>query len=106
LVNPKEMLIFAYVKQIKIINNMEKMYVVLMEHISGFERIYFELEIFKEKEKVSAKDYFNDLVKKVKDDYVILDFVIEEEENIFSAYEDGRYIENHIDVELIEKEIH
>lgn len=83
---------------------MEKVYVVLMEHVSDFERVDFELKIFKEKE--SAKDYFKAFVGKIKEDYDILDFVIEEDENSFSAYEDGRYIENHIDIELIEKEIH
>lgn len=83
-----------------------EIYVVTVEYVSEFERVENEIIPFKNKE--DAQKYYKTELQKVKKDLaqVLEDWEIEEDENAFSAYPDGRYSEDHFDMEIRELKLH
>lgn len=83
-----------------------EIYVVIVEYVSDLERVENEITPFKNKE--DAQKYYKTELQKVKKDFAqtFKDWEIEEDENAFSAYPDGRYLEDHFDMEIRELKLH
>lgn len=83
-----------------------EIYVVIVEYVSDLERVENEITPFKNKE--DAQKYYKTELQKVKKDFAqtFKDWEIEEDENTFSAYPDGRYLEDHFDMEIRELKLH
>lgn len=83
-----------------------EIYVVIVEYVSDLERVENEITPFKNKE--DAQKYYKTELQKVKKDFAqtFKNWEIEEDENAFSAYPDGRYLEDHFDMEIRELKLH
>lgn len=83
-----------------------EIYVVIVDYVSDLERVENEITPFKNKE--DAQKYYKTELQKVKKDFAqtFKDWEIEEDENAFSAYPDGRYLEDHFDMEIRELKLH
>lgn len=84
---------------------MKKVYLVQIEEIDDYEVLQDESYLFnKEKD---AQNHFQELVKQLKEEYEsdLEDWVVDESDNEFIAYEEGYYSQTHISVILSEKEV-
>jgi len=83
-----------------------EIYVVKVEYVSDMERVENEITPFRDKK--DAQKYYKTELQRAKKDFaqVFEDWEIEEDENSFSAYPDGRYMEDHFDMEIRELELH
>ena len=81
---------------------MEKIYIVQLENVNDLERIDNGITAFKNED--DAKKFYKETLDTIKKDNaeVFEDWEIEEDENSFSAYPDGRYLEDHFDLFLQE----
>ncbi len=81
---------------------MEKIYLIIY---SGAHECEVWMQVFAFKNKHNAVIKFNELVKEEITHAEQMGWKTESRDNYFSAYESGRYIENHVDVTLQETEL-
>jgi cell shape-determining protein MreC len=84
---------------------MKKVYLVQIEEIDDYEVLQDEIELFNNEK--DAQNHFQELVKQLKEEYEsdLEDWVVDESDNEFIAYEEGYYSQTHISVILSEKEV-
>lgn len=85
---------------------MKKIYIVQLENVNDMERLDNGITAFENED--DAKKFFKETLDTIKKDNaeVFEDWEIEEDENSFSAYPDGRYLEDHFDLYLQEITLH
>lgn len=85
---------------------MEKIYIVQLENVNDLERLDNGITAFKNED--DARKFYKETLDTIKKDNaeVLEDWEIEEDENSFSAYPDGRYLEDHFDLYLQEITLH
>ena len=85
---------------------MKKIYIVQLENVNDMERLDNGITAFENED--DAKKFYKETLDTIKKDNakVLDDWEIEEDENSFSAYIDGRYAEDHIDLYLQEITLH
>lgn len=80
-----------------------KVYIVSVDEVYDFEKFYHEPRVFAEVN--DAISLMNDIVKKFEEENNPDDFIIERDDTSYTAYEDGRYPENHFCVQVYCKEV-
>lgn len=85
---------------------MEKIYIVQLENVNDMERLDNGITAFKNED--DAKKFYKETLDAIKKDNaeVFEDWEIEEDENSFSAYPEGMYLDNHFDLYLQEITLH
>lgn len=85
---------------------MKKIYIVQLENVNDLERLDNGITAFENED--DAKKFYKETLDAIKKDNakVFEDWEIEEDETSFSAYPDGRYLEDHFDMEIRELELH
>ena len=80
-----------------------KSYVIVTDNVCEYGTSQIDVEVFADREK--AKESFDLYVKREKKEAESLDYETDENENYFSAWEDGYYNMNHTTIELREVEV-
>ena len=85
---------------------MGKIYIVQLENVNDMERLDNGITAFKNED--DARKFYKKTLDTIKKDNaeVLKNWEIEEDENSFSAYPDGRYLEDHCDLYLQEITLH
>jgi hypothetical protein len=85
---------------------MKKIYIIQLENVNDMERLDNGITAFENED--DAKKFYKETLDTIKKDNaeVLEDWEIEEDENSFSAYPDGMYLDNHIDLYLQEITLH
>ncbi len=85
---------------------MRKIFLVECEIVDTMSKVSDEVAAFESEEK--AREFYNELVEKIKDkNKSTFEYWVEEEsENSISWYPDGSYLDDHIDVSIREVDLH